>query len=922
MKPIALTLLLVCLSACLFAQNPYAVSGSVTDTAATYKMVNTTISLLHQKDSTLVKFTRTTADGRFSLGNLKPGKFILMVTYPGYADYIENFTLDSLAPEKKFGAINLILKATLLNDVIIKGKIAAIKIKGDTTEFNAGSYVIQPNSKVEDLLRQLPGIQVDKDGKITAQGQKVNKVLVDGEEFFGDDPTLVTKNIRGDMVDVVQLYDKKSDQATFTGIDDGEKSKTINIKLKEDKKSGYFGKLEGGPGTGKFYESQAMYNLFGPKQKVSAYAAIGNTGKVGLSWQEGSAGSIEIADGLVIDRSGGDDLEAFGGQYDGNGIPLAKTAGAHYDSKWNEGKETINANYKMSLLDVKGIKNTLNQNNLPTGIQNSTSDQDFVKNAFRQKADVSYFKKLDSTSTIKISVDGSAKHTENNDHFISKVSRPDSSLINNSTRSLSSDGDGKAFNSSVFYTKKFKTAGRTFSMNVNQSYSKNTADGYLQSKNNFFNASGQPDSSRTIDQYKTSKTINSALKANATYTEPLSKTFSVVMNYGIQIINGSSDKRSFNKTAPGNYNQLDSLFSNDFELNQLTNEAGAIFNYQKDKNTVNFGTRVTSVQFDQGDKFSKRKYTRDFFNWNPQAMYSHKFSQQQFLRLNYNGNTTQPQIDQIQPIRENTDPLNITLGNAGLNPSFAHNLDLSYNSFKMLTGQSLFVFSSFGLTSNAIVSNTATDAAGKTVSQSVNLTDKMPANFSLGSRVSRKIKGFDVDLGLSASGNTSYNYVNNALNTTKSYSLSPSMGFARYKMNAYFFRLSLDPSYSTGSSSLQQQVNNNGWTYHTSGMFSLFLPGKVEIGSDVSYTFVAATASFDKNFEQTELNAHISKKFFKSENLKLNISGNDLLNQNSGFERSAYANQIVQSSYTTVKRYFLFSLTWDFNKMGGSKTQN
>jgi hypothetical protein len=920
MKPTALTLLLVCLSAYLFAQNPYTVSGSVTDTAATYKMVNTTIALLHQKDSTLVKFTRANAEGTFSFGNLKPGKFILMVTYPGYADYIENFTLDSLAPDKKFGPINLILKATLLNDVIIKGKVAAIKIKGDTTEFNAGSYTIEANSKVEDLLRQLPGIQVDKDGKITAQGQKVNKVLVDGEEFFGDDPTLVTKNIRGDMVDKVQLYDKKSDQATFTGIDDGEKSKTINIQLKEDKKKGYFGKLDGGPGTGKFYEAQAMYNLFGPKQKVSAFGAIGNTGKVGLGWQDGSAGAIEIAGGVITERAGGDDLESFGGQYDGNGIPLAKTAGGHYDSKWNDNKETINANYKMSLLDVKGVKNTLNQNNLPTGIQNSTSDQDFVKSAFRQKADVSYFKKLDSTSTIKISVDGSVKHTENNDNFISKVLRPDSSLINNSTRSLSSDADGKAFNASIFYTKKFKKAGRTFSINLNESYSKNTANGYLQSKNNFFSASGQPDSSRTIDQYKTSNTVNSTLKANATYTEPLSKTFSLVMNYGINIINGSSDKRSFNQTAPGRYNQLDSLFSNDFELNQLTNEAGAIFNYQKDKNTINFGTRVTSVQFDQSDKFSNRKYTRDFFNWNPQAMYSYKFSQQQFVSLKYNGNTTQPQIDQIQPIRENTDPLNITLGNAGLNPSFAHNLSLSYNSFKMLTGQSLFVYSSFGLTSNAIVSNTSTDAAGKTVSQSVNLTGKMLADFSLGSRIGRKIKEFDADLGLNANGSTSYNYVNNALNTTKSYSLSPSLGISRYKLKAYYFRLSLDPSYSTGSSSLQQQVNNNGWTYHTSGMFNVFLPGKLEIGSDVGYTFVAATASFDKDFEQTELNAHISKKFFKSENLKLNISGNDLLNQNSGFSRNAYANQIVQSSYTTIKRYFLFSLTWDFNKMGGSKT--
>jgi hypothetical protein len=159
------------------------------------------------------------------------------------------------------------LKSRLLKEVLIKGTVAAIKIKGDTTEYNAKAFVIQPNSKVEDLLKQLPGIQVDKDGKITAQGQTVNKVLVDGEEFFGDDPTLVTKNIRGDMVDKVQLYDKKSDQATFTGIDDGEKTKTINIKLKEDKKNGYFGKIDAGVGTDGYYEGQALYNKFKGKKK-------------------------------------------------------------------------------------------------------------------------------------------------------------------------------------------------------------------------------------------------------------------------------------------------------------------------------------------------------------------------------------------------------------------------------------------------------------------------------------------------------------------------------------------------------------------------------------------------------------------------------------------------------------------------------
>lgn len=224
---ITILLLLIC-SLFVFsaaAQNGYSIKGSIVDTTSIAKLVNTSVSVLNAKDSTLQTFTRVGSNGTFFIDNIPKGKFILLITYPGYADYVEGFTLDSAHSNHDFGKLNMILKAKLLADVIIKGTRAAIKIKGDTTEFDARAFTIQPNSKVEDLLKQLPGIQVDKDGKITAQGQAVNKVLVDGEEFFGDDPTLVTKNIRADMVDKVQLYDKKSDQAAFTGIDDGQKQR-------------------------------------------------------------------------------------------------------------------------------------------------------------------------------------------------------------------------------------------------------------------------------------------------------------------------------------------------------------------------------------------------------------------------------------------------------------------------------------------------------------------------------------------------------------------------------------------------------------------------------------------------------------------------------------------------------------------------
>ncbi|MGV3545622.1 MAG: carboxypeptidase-like regulatory domain-containing protein, partial [Pedobacter sp.] len=231
-----------------FSQNN-SIKGAIIDISSNAKLHNATVSVLNAKDSTLYKFTRAAKDGNFSFQNMKKGNFILLVTYPEYADFVNKFSLDSANNSIDFNAIDMKTKAKLLNEVIIKGQAAAIKIKGDTTEFNAAAYKIQPNDRVEDLLKKFPGVTVDAQGKITAQGKTVEKVLVDGEEFFGDDPTLVTKNLRADMVDKVQLFEKSSDQAAFTGVDDGQKAQTLNIVLKEDKKQGYFGKVDAGYST-------------------------------------------------------------------------------------------------------------------------------------------------------------------------------------------------------------------------------------------------------------------------------------------------------------------------------------------------------------------------------------------------------------------------------------------------------------------------------------------------------------------------------------------------------------------------------------------------------------------------------------------------------------------------------------------------
>jgi hypothetical protein len=931
-------LLLIFCSFTALAQKTYSVKGTIRDSVANVGLVNSSVSVLNAKDSTLRKFMRASTGGAFNLANLGKGNFILLVTYPDYADYVEKFTLDSIHTEHAFGNINMSLKSRLLKEVLIKGTVAAIKIKGDTTEYNAKAFVIQPNSKVEDLLKQLPGIQVDKDGKITAQGQTVNKVLVDGEEFFGDDPTLVTKNIRGDMVDKVQLYDKKRDQATFTGIDDGEKTKTINIKLKEDKKNGYFGKVDAGVGTDGYYQGQVLYNKFKGKKKFSAYGTIGNTGKTGLGWEDnnklGTGGGIQFGDdgGAFFDGSGGDNgLDSFSGRYDGDGIPVARTGGLHYDDKWKNDKYTINTNYKIGSLSVDGTRNTITQQNLPKdvngkiGIINSVTDQVFDNYMFRQKLDAAFSIKIDTTSTIKFTVDGTLKNSTTRTGNKTTSRRGDGSLLNINERNVDNDVDQQLFNFSAFYTKKLKKKGRTLSVNFATGFTDNKSTGFLKSNLGLYDEQSQLDSSQVVDQLKTDKTKTSKVNTNVTYTEPISKYLSAIISYGLSFNNSNSDRRSYDQSAPTVYNLLNDSLSNHYLFNQVSNQGGLNFNYKRGKSTLRFGTRVADVTFKQEDILSGNLRKRSFTNWSPSANYQYKISTYGSLNMNYYGSQTQPTIDQLQPIRVNTDPLNVVIGNPGLTPSFSHRFSLWYNMYKVLSEQSVWVNGNYGFTTNQIINSVVTDTdLGKSTIQAVNLSNKRPSNFNLSVDMGKKVTALGINLGarLSTNGSIYYNMVTTTntptqLNRTKSNSYTGQLTLSKYKEKKYQVYIDAGPDYSIGQSSVQPDKNNNGRGFNASYYIEVYLPFKFKIGTDAQYQYKAATESIPEDFSQTIINASLTKSFFKSEELKLSLQGRDLLNQNSGFDRNQSGGNYTQSKYTTIRRYFMLSLVWDFSGMGG-----
>lgn len=900
------------------AQSNYQIKGTVIDTAVNVDLANASITVLNAADSILVKFNRSNRDGTFEIAELSSGAYILLVTYPDYADYVETFTLDSLNSSHDFGNLNLILKERLLNEVIITGGIAAIKLKGDTTEYDARAFVIQPNAKVEDLLKQLPGIQVDQNGKITAHGETVRKVLVDGEEFFGDDPTLVTRNLRGDMVDKVQLYDKKSDQAAFTGVDDGERIKTINIQLKDDKKEGYFGKVDVGAGTDGFYKGQAMANLFQEKQKVAAYANIANNGTIGLNGDDAS--KYAPSGGGVTFLSGGVmvDVGNLGSQYNGQGIPLGRSGGVHYDAKWNEGKESINTNFKIGSLAIDGERNNISQNTLPSGRLNSNSEEQFHNLTANKTMDATYQITPDSTSTLKITINGMLGNGEESNNYLASTMGTNNLLLNRSNRVLNNNNDQQRFKADALYNKRLGKPGRTVSIYLAQSLNRVQTEGYLNSMNEFFDTQGQLDSIQNIDQYKPATSQSNIFSSNITYSESLSKTWSLVLNYGLGINKESSLQESFNKSASGQYNELIGEFSSDLLLNQSSNQGGATFTYKKAKQSLQLGTKTTAVNLNQINQYTNTTYKRNFLSWNPRVDYRYQFSPQKRLILYYSGSTVQPGIEQLQPIKTNTDPLNITIGNPDLDPAFRNNFEVEYYSYKVLNSRNINLSGSHYITVNPIVNSMETDAAGKTIYRSVNLSGKNQKLLFFTGSYGIKIKSLDtyVSLGTRFMGNSDYGLSNGEINHRSSQEYSGSLYISKSKLEKYDLSISAGPTYTKSVSSSLFQLDNSGKGFEGYLSLNIYLPGKLEFRSDGRYNFQAKTDAFNQDLETIIINSSLAKKFLEKENLKLAVSVNDLLNRNVPFNRSASGTTIIQNSYTTIPRYFMLSLTWDFDKFG------
>lgn len=907
----------------------YTVRGYVVDTLNNAPLRMATVMLLRSQDSVIESFARSGGDGHIELNVRKEGKYIIKVTYHGFADYVDVLTVSK--PVNDLNVIPMVSKERLLKEFVITRQIAAIKIKGDTTEYIADSFKTKENANVEDLLKKLPGIEVDKNGQITAQGETVAKILVDGEEFFSDDPKVVTKGLQAKAVDKVQVFDKKSDQAEFTGIDDGQKIKTINLELKDDYKKGYFGKVDAGGGTDGYFQNQGMINGFRGKRQLSVFGIVSNTDQVGLGWQDNDKyssgnGVTEITeDGGIMTtyESSSEDFAGWDGKYEGQGLPKIWTGGAHYADKWNEGKEHVVGNYRYAKQNVEMNGETTTES--PLSVQHSTKTQ--FSTGDRHAADAMFEWKVDSATTIKLTVNGGNKDMQTMSAYNADAVSVHSDAVNTANdtgstniRNITSHATGQFFNADLLFRRKFAKKGRTLSVDLKENEKDNSSDGHLTSyltpyiRNSGSTWFGPTD---TTNQAKQNHTNTLSFYGKAIYTEPLSKNVFMEVSYAATINNSTARNISINNGEQ----QYDPAYSSDYKFNIVTNRGGLNFKYNTKKIVVSAGSDLSFTDYLQQDRLNNdTSWRRSFLNVFPSATFNCKIGKQTSLYVSYQGSTTQPTINQIQPLRDNTDPYNVTIGNPALKQEFDHSVQVRFNDYKVMTGR--YIWSSLSFTAmQGDITTSQVIVNGRDTEQYINVDGNFNANLYTGGGF--RIKKLNMYVGANISGNfyRNNNFINHVANLSNNTTGRFGLNFNYDKENKFEFRLNPSISYSNNKATLND-YSTAYYTFTNEFSGSVQLPRKFEIGSSVDIMIREKTKVFTTNNDVVKWNAWIAKKLLKKGNLEARISVFDILNQNIGFMRNIYGTTVTENSYNTIRRYGMFNLIWNFNHTPSAATSD
>lgn len=911
------------------AQKTGIIKGIAYDSSRHIPIASATVSLLEKKDSSLVSFTMTDDNGKFEFNDARKGEYRLLITHINYHSSNTIISVNDNNKMADLGNIWMNDNSKTLNAVILQAEAPPVTLIDDTVQYNAGSFKTAPNANVEQLLKKLPGLKVEKDGTIKAQGEKVNRVLVDGKEFFGNDPKVATKNLPADAIDKVQVYDKQSDQAQLTGFDDGNYERTINLKLKKDKKKGMFGKVSAGAGTGNRYDAKLNVNSFKGARQLSALAMTNNTNTNAFSFMDilnftGELSRLKrnMSDNININFSD-QDAAAYGmGGNSNNGINTVLGGGVNYNNIIGK-KTELQSNYFYNRSNPDIESHIQRQYFLPDSsyYYNQNSFAENLSNNHRLNLNMLY--QLDSFNSIRITPSFSYQKTNNSSQSDYQTLGGNKTLTNEGFSKNSTDNEGFNFRNDLIYRRKITKRGRTFSFSLNTTVNQSKGNGSLSSLNSFYNA-GLILKKDTINQRNNTNANLWGYTGRVIYTEPLFKRSLVEFSVGKSNTRSTSGKTTFDYNyLNGKHDKFNSTLSNDFENEYGFTTAGLRIRTQKRKYNYAFGATWQQSNLEgkviAGVKDSVIR--KDFGNILPNARFQYNFSKFKSLSVNYAASTNQPDMSQLQPVPDNSDPLNIKSGNPDLKQEYTHAIQANLNMVSPYKNRNLFFFFAMQATQNKIVNYDSIDTLGIKYSKPININGVYNINSNISYAFPLRFLKARLEVSSSVNYNNGKQFINTLSNNIKTLAVEPAIRLDLNPNDKLSIWITAALDYTSSKYSLQPTLNTTYTTQEYGSTIDWEMPSKFFFSTDFTYSINGQRAAGFNN-RIALWNASVSKQVLKYNKGEIKLSAVDLLKNNVGIRRNSNQNYIEDYRFKTLRQYFLLSFTYGLNKTisdGGMK---
>ena len=929
------TVLLLTATLSTYAQNKIVtVSGRVIEAGTKEPVELAAVQLLSLPDSAQVAGMTTSTQGYFSLSKQKPGKYLLKVSFIGYVTKIIPVQLTANVPAKKMGNIELATDAVMLQEAVVVAEAPQVTVVEDTLMYNSSAYRTPEGAMLEELVKKLPGAEIDDDGNVKINGKDLKKIMVDGKEFFGGDVKTGLKNLPVDMVDKLKTYDKKSDLARVTGIDDGEEETVLDLTVKKGMNQGWFGNADLGAGTKDRYTGRMMLNRFVDKTQFSIIGSANNVNDQGFS---GGGGGPRW-------RSN-------------NGLNATKMLGANFATQTNKLELGGSVRYNFQDADISSINSS--ERFLQNGNSYSNSNNKNRNKGTNLNADFRMEWKPDTLTNIIFRPNFSYGRTNNasrsesgtfnedpfnlivnpNDYlnFDNLSDDPLKDIRVNATNSASlSKGKSLSGNATLQVNRKLNNRGRNLTFRGVFGYGDNDNDQYTQSETRYYQLLNHlgGDSILYRNQYITTPTRNYNYTAQVTYSEPIAKATFLQFSYQFQYKYSKSDKTTFDLldypdwaiggALPSGYEShaVDSLSKN-AEYRYYNHDASVGLRFIRPKYQLNVGMSFqpqnSTLSYKKGDYMIDT--TRTVFNFAPNMDLRFRFSKVSQLRFTYRGRSNQPTMENLLPITDNSNPLNIRMGNPGLKPSFAHTMRLFYNTYNAEKQRGIMTHFSFTATQNSISNSTRyNEETGGLITRPENINGNWNAFGMFGFNTALKNKKYTINTftNVNYQNNVAFLYNQDTKNNDRNTSTGLTLGervTGSYRNDWFEFSLNGSINYTAERNKLRPENNQEPYTYSYGASTNITMPWKMTLATNIANQSRRGYRDSSMNRDELIWNAQLAQSLLKGA-ATVSFEVYDILRQQSNISRSLSADMRSVSEYNGINSYCMVHFIYRLNIFG------